>query len=1011
MARAVVEFNATFGAFDRADRANFEATLRRIYSPNTPEGAGAVLSHVAPVPFGAYARTHDSFHRWFHLIATLKGYHDVFLVTPQGDVVYTAMKEVDFAANLYTDAWRDTGLAKAFVRSLRTSDAEPDVFEDYDFYAPSAGKPAAFVARRIFLDGRVVGVVVMQMPISRINAIMQEATALGTSGETYLIGEDGLMRSDSRIADESTLLRVRIDPETVRRGQLGESGVRESVNYRGEPVLSAYAPFLFMGVRWNILAERNLAEIAEPIAELRRHAIHVGLVAGALVIAIGFAAARMITAPLGRLTRQFHEFGTTHHWRTSELESRRDEIGVMARDVAEIAQQLDATMRKVADNEKWFRSLMESTPDATLILDGDGIIYLVNRQCELLFGFSKQELIGESAETLVPSGLRALHGQVSTESGDGGRLVGRRKAGDEFPIEISFSPINTSEGLLMAVSIRDITARERAERKLRKSRREIEEKSALLQAVLDSMDQGLAAFDRELKLVAWNFKFLEIRGYPLELGETGRPFADFMRFDISRNEFAEHGDDPEAVFQFMIERARKFEHHSFERLRPDGRYIEVKGGPMPGGGFVSTYTDVTARKRAEIGLAEKERQLQSALDNMSGGIFMVDADFNIVLANDKFREFYDVSPRLIVPGQPFRRVLEARAKRGEYGDGDAAELVEARVQNYLSDPESRVEDTVAGGRILEVHRAKTSDGGIIGIVNDITDRKAADIEIARHNATLQRISDQLSRYLSPQVYEQIIYGQRSVELTTERKKLTVFFSDIKDFTATTDDMEPEDLTFLLNDYLTEMSVIALEFGATIDKYVGDAMLMFFGDPETKGVREDALTCVRMAVAMQRYMVALREKWAGMGYEKAFHMRIGINTGYCNVGNFGSDQRMDYTIIGGEVNLAARLESAFEPDGVMLSQETYLLVRDHFKAVAKDPIHVKGIHREITPYQVAGIHENVETEDRFIRREVEGLRLFVDMKYLGAQDRRTTAEQLEEIVRRLREGAGKSAADD
>jgi adenylate cyclase len=201
----------------------------------------------------------------------------------------------------------------------------------------------------------------------------------------------------------------------------------------------------------------------------------------------------------------------------------------------------------------------------------------------------------------------------------------------------------------------------------------------------------------------------------------------------------------------------------------------------------------------------------------------------------------------------------------------------------------------------------------------ISDRTSAELNnvakaLDEKNAMLEGLSSKLSKYLSPQVYDSIFRGDRDVAIATERKKLTVFFSDIKDFTATTEGMEPEDLTDLLNLYLTEMSVIALKHGATIDKYIGDAMLMFFGDPETKGVKEDAQTCVRMAVEMQARMAELQEIWHDQGYEHPFKMRIGINTGYCNVGNFGSDVRMDYTIIGGEVNLAARLEGIAEPGG-------------------------------------------------------------------------------------------------
>ena len=236
-------------------------------------------------------------------------------------------------------------------------------------------------------------------------------------------------------------------------------------------------------------------------------------------------------------------------------------------------------------------------------------------------------------------------------------------------------------------------------------------------------------------------------------------------------------------------------------------------------------------------------------------------------------------------------------------------------------------------------------------LKQIEERNAALDEKTR---MLESLSVKLSKYLSPQIYASIFTGSRDVELATERKRLTVFFSDIKDFTATTADMQPEDLTAMLNRYFTAMSKIALAYGAHIDKFIGDAMLMFFGDPETRGVEEDARACVRMAVAMQRQMVELQQEWRGSGFDQPFEMRVGINTGYCNVGNFGSDDRMDYTIIGAEVNLAARIEAAADPGGILISYPTWALVRDIVRAEERDSIVAKGIRREVRVFAVAGI---------------------------------------------------------
>lgn len=290
----------------------------------------------------------------------------------------------------------------------------------------------------------------------------------------------------------------------------------------------------------------------------------------------------------------------------------------------------------------------------------------------------------------------------------------------------------------------------------------------------------------------------------------------------------------------------------------------------------------------------------------------------------------------------------------------------------------------------------------------VSDRNEAELNRAtkaldEKNLMLEGLSGKLGKYLSPQIYEAIFAGVSDADVRTERKKLTVFFSDIKNFTATTEEMEPEDMTFLLNDYLTKMTEIALEHGGTIDKYIGDAIMVFFGDPETKGVKQDAQAAVKMAIAMQRRMVDLRAKWADMGFQLPFHIRCGVNTGYCNVGNFGSEQRIDYTIIGGQVNLAARLESICAPDGVTLSHETYALVRDEIDATAGEPIEVKGIREPVTPYAVNGIFDDWDETERYIRRDdVPGMRLWVDLMRLSEEQRSDAIQELKDAIKIIQE---------
>ncbi|MBO9472720.1 adenylate/guanylate cyclase domain-containing protein [Shimia sp. R10_1] len=227
----------------------------------------------------------------------------------------------------------------------------------------------------------------------------------------------------------------------------------------------------------------------------------------------------------------------------------------------------------------------------------------------------------------------------------------------------------------------------------------------------------------------------------------------------------------------------------------------------------------------------------------------------------------------------------------------------------------------------------------------------ANAELSENNAFLADVSLKISKYLEPQVYRSIFEGERDASISTERKKLTVFFSDIKDFTATTERMQPEELTALLNEYFTEMGLIAEKHGATIDKFIGDAIVAFVGDPTSQGVAEDARACVKMALDMQARLDELEQIWRARGIEHPFRARMGLNTGYCNVGNFGSETRMDYTIIGAEANLAARLEGIAEPGGIVMSYETYAHAKDLVAAEPLAPQHFKGISREITPYRV------------------------------------------------------------
>lgn len=242
---------------------------------------------------------------------------------------------------------------------------------------------------------------------------------------------------------------------------------------------------------------------------------------------------------------------------------------------------------------------------------------------------------------------------------------------------------------------------------------------------------------------------------------------------------------------------------------------------------------------------------------------------------------------------------------------------------------------------------------IVALIDYIVGRwKHDERALAKTSEQLARANEVISRYVASQLAQRIMAGDGSVEQHA-RRRLTLFFSDIKGFATIADRMEPEDLSEMLNEYLSEMCAIGERYGGTIDKFIGDAIMIFFGAPALLDDRQQARRAVDMAVAMQERLVELNAGWQRRGIEEPFQIRIGINTGQASIGTFGSKGRMDYTAIGRQVNLAARLQTACEPGKVLLSHSTWVLVQDEIACVPKGEIEVKGFHAPVRVYEVDG----------------------------------------------------------
>lgn len=387
--------------------------------------------------------------------------------------------------------------------------------------------------------------------------------------------------------------------------------------------------------------------------------------------------------------------------------------------------------------------------------------------------------------------------------------------------------------------------------------------------------------------------------------------------------------------------------------------------------------------------------------------YFANDELEILKINDNFRSFFpvlgnvtnayfpDVLEQLGVPDPQIETYISDINSKGSVlipavhirveGEDRVYSLLSTRTQDeafsYLNGVQGQFVD-----RTTEWHLRKERE--------ELLEEKIRDREIIEEKSQrLEDLATRLAKYLSPQVYQSIFSDTEGQQSAHARKNLTIFLSDIVQFTDLTDSLEPERLATVINSYLSEMASIALECGGTIDKFIGDAILVFFGDPESRGETEDALKCVEMALRMRARVGELQKYWQKLGVAGGLHIRMGITTGYCTVGNFGSEQRLDYTVLGSPVNLAARLQSAAETDAILIDENTQNLVAGHVGTELADPITPKGFVRPIQVYQV---DDFLSEEHRLRRRQLSRVGEHVEVNVIDSSNIRAAIAELRGI---------------
>lgn len=435
-AEALAEFTTQFGSL-----VSPQTTLQRTYITRNPNPVGQLDLLVSAGTGDPYDEAHARYHPFFDHLQNVQGYYDVFLFDTDGNLVYSVFKELDYATNMMTGEWRDTDLAEAFRLGLEVAEGAAPAFLDFAPYAPSADAPASFMARAVFdASGERIGVLAYQMPIDAINTVVSNPAGLGETGDAFLVGRDGYLRTDSLRTQDIDILVTQVGSDIAEEAFFGERVYGIGVDFSGVEGLLAAVPVEILGVGWVLTAVESTNEVMAPLRTMELAFVIATVVLSLAALAVCIPVSRSITVPLTKVRDAMVEVSDKAYDTEVPSLGRADEIGDVSRALetfrtslqeAEINEQGVVARRKAREASQ--RVIVDSLQDALSQLSDGNLAIQIDQEFEGSYDRIRKDFnaatgVLSAAMRTIVTNTGAIYGNATEIASAADDLAGRTES-------------------------------------------------------------------------------------------------------------------------------------------------------------------------------------------------------------------------------------------------------------------------------------------------------------------------------------------------------------------------------------------------------------------------------------------------------------------------------------------------------------------------------------------------------------------------------------------------------